>query len=84
VLDIGGCLVPLEPHAVRTIQTTDGHEALERRSGNFRTPTVGATGEAVGRLQVVPDYEWDAFHQFDARRDWRLTGVVLVARRDSA
>lgn len=81
VLDIGACLILLEPDTIRTIQTTDGHDALERFSIDFKTPTVGATGEAVGRLEVVPDYEWEAFHQFDARRDWRLTGVFLVKRQ---
>lgn len=81
VLDIGACLVLLEPDAVRTVQGMDGHDALERFSADFKTPTVGATGEAVGRLEVVPDYEWEALHQFDARRDWRLTGVFLVERQ---
>lgn len=37
-------------------------------------------GEGVGRLEIVPDYEWEAFHQFDVRRDWRLTGVFLITR----
>jgi cold shock protein len=81
VIDIGGCLVLLEPGAVRAIQTADGHEALERYSADFETPSVGAMGEAVGRLEVVPDYEWEAFHQFDVRRDWRLTGVLLIDRQ---
>lgn len=81
VLDIGECLVLLEPDAVPTVQGTDGHDALERFSTDFKTPNVGAMGEAVGRREVVPDYEWEAFHQIDARRDWRLTGVFLVKRQ---
>ena len=81
VIDIGECLVLLEPAAVRSVQTADGHEALERYSADFKTPSLGAMGEAVGRLEVVPDYEWEAFHQLDVRRDWRLTDVMLIDRQ---
>lgn len=78
VIDIGKCLILLEPDDVRTIQTVDGDDAMERFSAEFRTPAVGAMGEAVGRLEVVPDYEWDAFHRLDVRRDWQLRAVLLV------
>lgn len=81
VIDVGTCRILLEPEAVRTVQTADGHDALERFSADFETVPVGAAGEAVGRLQVVPGYEWDAFHQLDARRDWHLQGVLLVQRQ---
>lgn len=80
VIDIGECLVLLEPAAVRAVQTADGHEALERYSADFKTPSVGSMGEAAGRLEVVPDYEWEAFHQLDVRRDWRLAGVMRIDR----
>lgn len=81
VIDIGECLVLLEPAAVRAVQTADGHEALERYSADFKAPPVGSMGEAAGRLEVVPDYEWEAFHQLDLRRDWHLKGVMLIDRR---
>jgi hypothetical protein len=80
VLDIGDCLVLLEPDAVRETRTATGDFALERFSDDFKTPSVGSIGEAVGRLEVVPDYEWDRFPHLDMRRDWRLAGAFLVTR----
>lgn len=81
VIDIGRCLILLEPDDVRTIQAADGEQAMERFSDDFKTPAVGAMGEAVGRLEVVPDYEWDAFHLLDLRRDWQVGAVFLVGRQ---
>lgn len=37
-------------------------------------------GGAFGRLEVVADYEWEAFHQVDVRRDWLIRDILLVNR----
>jgi hypothetical protein len=39
---------------------------------------VGDSAQAIGWLEVVPEHEWEAFHQTDARTDWVLEGVLLV------
>lgn len=81
VVDIGEAVVLLEPGSVRSVQTAGGREALERYSADFCTAEIGSMCEAVGRFEVVPDYEWEAFHQVDLRRDWRVREALLISRR---
>lgn len=78
VLDVNGSLILAEPAAVRPVPIADDNEALERYSPDFKPLATGTIAEAVGRLEVVPDYEWDAYHHVEARRDWLLAGIYLV------
>lgn len=78
VLEVNGSPILAEPAAVRPVKSADGNDALERYSQDFTPPPAGTIAEAVGWLEVVPDYEWDAYHKVDARRDWLLAGVLLL------
>jgi hypothetical protein len=77
LIELEHAAILAEPADVRPVPGVD-HGALERYSADFLPPEEGQAAEAEGWLEVVADYEWDAFELPDARRNWVLAGILLV------
>jgi len=81
LLRVGTVRVLAEPNSFRTVRTASGEVAgAEPYSPSFWVPAIGTRVTAVCRLEVMADYETDAFAFPDIRRDWRVRKVLVEHR----
>ena len=81
LLRVGPFHVLAEPNSYRGVGSSTGDVAgLEPYAPNLRVPALGTRVTVFCQLQVMADYETEAFDFPDARRDWQVRRVRLEHR----
>ena len=81
LLGVGGFRVLAEPIGIRQVPgTSPENYVLERFSPDFFVPVVGTRVAVLCRLEVMAEYETEAFGYPELRRDWVVQRLKLQHR----